>query len=96
MNPLDTYLPHCFSGLMVSIMPSLVTLFSGAKTLGWDTQKLLGNDFENLGEVLALLKCKLLERKVFEMKGGHWCLSIHPYQLTRATTLPWNGTGLSP
>jgi hypothetical protein len=49
---------------MVSIMPFLVALFSGAKTLGWDTQKLLGNDFENLGEDLALLKCKLLERKV--------------------------------
>jgi hypothetical protein len=24
---------------MVSIMPSLVALFSGAKTLGWDTKK---------------------------------------------------------
>jgi hypothetical protein len=36
---------------MVSIVPSLVALFSGAKTLGWDTQKLFENDFENLGKV---------------------------------------------
>jgi hypothetical protein len=36
---------------MVSIMLSLVTLFSGAKTLGWDTQKLFENNFENLGKL---------------------------------------------
>jgi hypothetical protein len=41
-------------------------LFSGAKTLGWDTQKLLKIDFENLGKVLALLMCKLMERKVLK------------------------------
>jgi hypothetical protein len=40
MTPPDTYLSLGFSGLMVSIVPYLVALFSGAKTLGWDTQKL--------------------------------------------------------
>jgi hypothetical protein len=33
------------------------SLVSGAKTLGWDTQK-FGKCFENLGKVLTLPKCK--------------------------------------
>jgi hypothetical protein len=36
---------------MLTIMLPLVALFSGAKTLGWDTQILLGKVFEILGEV---------------------------------------------
>jgi hypothetical protein len=39
MTPIfGTYLFPGFSGLVVSTMPSLVALFSGAKTIGWDTQ----------------------------------------------------------
>jgi hypothetical protein len=38
---------------MVSIMPFLVALLSGAKTLGWDTQS-FENDFWKPWEGLAL------------------------------------------
>jgi hypothetical protein len=36
---------------MVSIMPSLVALFSGAKTLVWTLKKIFENNFKNLGKV---------------------------------------------
>jgi hypothetical protein len=60
---------------MVSIMPSLVALFSGAKTLGWDTH--LKNVFAKPWRGLALPKCKFLEREVFSktnvfMKKKYW------------------------
>jgi hypothetical protein len=43
---------------MVSILPSLVALFSGAKTLGWDTQKDIRKmDSKTLGR-LASPKCE--------------------------------------
>jgi hypothetical protein len=48
-TPLNTYLSLGFSGLVVSIVPSLVALFSGAKTLGWDTQKNLKMILKTLG-----------------------------------------------
>jgi hypothetical protein len=108
-HPSNTYLLHYIScSLMLTIMLPLVALFSGAKTLGWDTQK-FGKCFENLGKVLTLPKCKSWKRKFkgfwkiswYGWKGvllekQHMVLGIRPEQLNRATTLPRNGTGLSP
>jgi hypothetical protein len=51
---------------MVSITPSLVALFSGAKTLGWDTQELFKNDFEKPWESLTLPKCRAWKRKFYK------------------------------
>jgi hypothetical protein len=48
MTPLVTYLLHFSSSLMLTILLPLVALLSGAKTLGWDTQELLGNVFKTL------------------------------------------------
>jgi len=65
--------------------------------------------YENLGRVLpdpseTSEETELLWRSKFLRKGfyenvlikQHMILSRRPEQLPRATTLPWNGTGLSP
>jgi hypothetical protein len=50
---------------MASIMPSLVALFSGAKTLGWDTQKDIWKMVSKTLGRLALPKCDFCFRNEF-------------------------------
>jgi hypothetical protein len=64
--------------------------------------------YENLGRVLPdpseiskmelLWRSKVLRKRFYEkvLIKQHMVLSRRPEQLSRATTLPWNGTGLSP
>jgi hypothetical protein len=90
-------------------MLPLVALLSGEKkTLGWDTQELLGNVFKTLMR-FGLTKCKF-ERKLYWKflikealvkrwsfwKNNTWFYVIERIQPSRGTTLLRNGTGLSP
>jgi hypothetical protein len=52
-------------------------------------------DFKNEFENKVGMYIPELEAEVFQ-KWHWWSLSVHSEQLTRATTLPWYGTGLSP
>jgi hypothetical protein len=88
---------------MVSII-AFGKLCSGAKTLGWEhLNGTLKNDFKNLG--IVLYSSKMFSGKYVLENGGRrswWFykkalvfLCSRSEQLTRATTLPWCGTGLS-
>jgi hypothetical protein len=88
--------------MVVSIM--LLEVVHLHKIIGWEPlgNYLVERIFKTLGK-LVLSKCMLMKGKDLDKVGWKeescfqklWRLSIHPCQLTLATTLPKMGTGLN-